>query len=149
MFLCSASFSLCFCPLFPQSISFSLAHTVIFLALPFVTMFFVSLSLPRWFPLPQQRWTLTQTTLTHLMSDQTQEADQTGKPNLHQQTAAATWSHSRPSGSFQVSYEIFLLSLGSSTLYTSQLPSIAGPLPYEVKGKYGKLATRGSPVTVA
>lgn len=57
---------------------------------------------PRWFPLPQWPRMLKRTTLTRLMPAQTQDHDQAGSPNLHQQTAAATWSHLRHSGSSQV-----------------------------------------------
>lgn len=63
---------------------------------------------PRWFLQPQQWQTWIQTILTHLMPDQTLESNQTGSPNLHHQTAAATWSHSRPSGSSQVLHLSFV-----------------------------------------
>lgn len=95
-----------FSPSFALSLSHLLArllsHTTVIFQLPFCEMLFVPLSPPRSFPLPQQRWTPTQTTLIHLMSVQTREADQIGSPNLHQQIAAATWSHLRLSGLSQV-----------------------------------------------
>lgn len=37
-----------------------------------------------------------------LMHVQTQEGDRTGSSNQHQQTAAATWSHLKPSGLLQI-----------------------------------------------
>lgn len=99
--------------LFPQFYVFTLSNLLTLFLSSHIScsliceMLFVSLSLPRWYLLLQQRRTLTQIILTPLMSVQTQEADRTGSPNLHQQIAAATWSHSRPSGSSQVNHDTF------------------------------------------
>lgn len=109
----SQEFGRCKVPLSPVTVQEEPVSTVFII----FTFWIISPALPylrspasvcpfvlRWCPQPQQRWTLTQTTLIRLMCVQTRGPEPTGSPKPCQRTAAATWSHSRPRGSSQVSY---------------------------------------------